>query len=76
MPKKDMGNMENSIDNVIKFSKKLKEKSNVEITNTLDYLNNEFNFNKDIVINLTHKLDKIEELYNIILKEYNSRQNG
>jgi len=71
-----MGNMENSIDNVIKFSKKLKEKSNVEITNTLDYLNNEFNFNKDIVINLTHKLDKIEELYNIILKEYNSRQNG
>jgi len=71
-----MGNMENSIDNVIEFSKKLKEKSNVEITNTLDYLNNEFNFTKDIVINLTHKLDKIEELYTIILKEYNSRQNG
>lgn len=75
MPKKDMDNME-KIENIIEFSKDLKNKSNAEIIQTLDTLNEEFNFTKNVVINLTHNLDKIEELYTIILKEYNTRQNG
>ena len=64
------------IENIIEFSKDLKNKSNAEIIQTLDTLNEEFNFTKNVVINLTHNLDKIEELYTIILKEYNKRQNG
>ena len=64
------------IENIIEFSKDLKNKSNAEIIQTLDTLNEEFNFTKNFVINLTHNLDKIEELYTIILKEYNTRQNG
>ena len=75
MPKKDMDNME-KIENIIEFSKDLKNKTNAEIIQTLDTLNEEFNFTKNVVINLTHNLDKIEELYTIILKEYNTRQNG
>jgi hypothetical protein len=75
LPKKDMDNME-KIENIIEFSKDLKNKSNAEIIQTLDTLNEEFNFTKNVVINLTHNLDKIEELYTIILKEYNTRQNG
>jgi len=75
LPKKDMDNME-KIENIIEFSKDLKNKSNAEIIQTLDTLNEEFNFTKNVVINLTHNLDKIEELYRIILKEYNTRQNG
>ncbi len=75
MPKKDMDKME-KIENIIEFSKDLKNKSNAEIIQTLDTLNEEFNFTKNVVINLTHNLDKIEELYTIILKEYNTRQNG
>lgn len=75
MPKKDMDKME-KIENIIEFSKDLKNKSNAEIIQTLDTLNEEFNFTKNVVINLTHNLDKIEELYTIILKEYNKRQNG
>jgi hypothetical protein len=70
-----MDNME-KIENIIEFSKDLKNKSNAEIIQTLDTLNEEFNFTKNVVINLTHNLDKIEELYTIILKEYNTRQNG
>ena len=75
MPKKDMDNMD-KIENIIEFSKDLKNKTNAEIIQTLDTLNEEFNFTKNVVINLTHNLDKIEELYTIILKEYNTRQNG
>lgn len=75
MLKKDMGNM-NEIENIIEFSKDLKNKTNAQIVETLDTLNEEFNFTKNIVINLTYDLDKIEELYTIILKEYNKRQNG
>ena len=66
----------NKIENIIEFSKDLKNKTNAQIVETLDTLNEEFNFTKNIVINLTYDLDKIEELYTIILKEYNKRQNG
>ncbi len=75
MPKKDMDNMD-KIENIIEFSKDLKNKTNAQIIESLDTLNEEFNVTKNVVINLTHNLDKIEELYTIILKEYNTRQNG
>lgn len=70
-----MDNMD-KIENIIEFSKDLKNKTNVQIIESLDTLNEEFNITKNVVINLTHNLDKIEELYTIILKEYNTRQNG
>ena len=77
MPKKDMDNMEqNKFEDVINFVKNIKEKSNTEITQTLDKLNEDFNYTKVIIIDLTHDLDKIEELYRTILNEYNKRQNG
>ena len=77
MPKKDMDNMENNkFEEVINFVKNIKEKSNLEITQTLDKLSEDFNYTKVIIIDLTHDLDKIEELYKTILNEYNRRQNG
>ena len=75
MPKKDMDNMD-KIENIVEFSKDLKNKTTAQIIESLDTLNEEFNVTKNVVINLTHNLDKIEELYTIILKEYNTRQNG
>jgi oligoribonuclease NrnB/cAMP/cGMP phosphodiesterase (DHH superfamily) len=72
-----MDNMEqNKFEDVINFVKNIKEKSNTEITQTLDKLNEDFNYTKVIIIDLTHDLDKIEELYTTILNEYNKRQNG
>jgi hypothetical protein len=72
-----MDNMEqNKFEEVINFVKNIKEKSNTEITQTLDKLNEDFNYTKVIIIDLTHDLDKIEELYRTILNEYNKRQNG
>ena len=57
------------------FYSNIKDKSNVEITDALDVLSNEFNLVKNEVISLTHKLDSIEEMYGKLLKEYNSRNN-
>jgi hypothetical protein len=72
-----MDNMEqNKFEDVINFVKNIKEKSNVEITQTLDKLSEDFNYTKVIIIDLTHDLDKIEELYRTILNEYNKRENG
>jgi len=72
-----MDNMENNkFEEVINFVKNIKEKSNLEITQTLDKLSEDFNYTKVIIIDLTHDLDKIEELYKTILNEYNKRQNG
>jgi hypothetical protein len=53
----------------------LKDKSNTELAKNLDILNDEFNITKNMVINLTYKLDDIEEVYDLILKEYNKRTN-
>jgi len=66
----------NKFEEVINFVKNIKEKSNLEITQTLDKLSEDFNYTKVIIIDLTHDLDKIEELYKTILNEYNKRQNG
>jgi len=72
-----MDSMENNkFEEVINFVKNIKEKSNLEITQTLDKLSEDFNYTKVIIIDLTHDLDKIEELYKTILNEYNKRQNG
>ena len=74
MLKKDMVNMKNN-ENIIEFCKDIKNKSNIEIINVLDSLTEEFNETKNIVINLTYKLDEIEGAYSKILEEYNSRNN-
>jgi hypothetical protein len=40
----------------------------------MEKLTSEFDFTKENIINSTIYLDKVEELYNNILKEYESRK--
>lgn len=51
-----------------------KSKSNKDLVLALDFLSKEFENTKNLVIDLTKKIDKIESTYNKILKEYESRQ--
>jgi len=51
-----------------------KSKSNKDLVIALDFLSKEFDETKNLVIDLTKKIDKIESTYNKILKEYESRQ--
>ena len=51
-----------------------KSKSNKDLVLALDFLSKEFENKKNLIIDLTKKIDKIESTYNKILKEYESRQ--
>jgi hypothetical protein len=52
-----------------------KNKSNNDLTFALDYLNEDFNNTKQIILQLTNHLDEIELHYNNISEEYKIRKN-
>jgi hypothetical protein len=61
------------LENIISQINNLKNSPNSVIINNLDLLSSEFETTKNNIIQLTYHLDKIEELYNKTLKEYQSR---
>jgi|Laugresu1bdmlbsd_1035121.scaffolds.fasta_scaffold329424_2 hypothetical protein len=50
-----------------------KNQSNKDLEKIMDFISNEFETTKEKVISLTHYLDKLENTYNVILKEHSSR---
>lgn len=63
---------------VTNIIKDYKSSSNKDLIYVMTFIQNDFNLTKETLINLTHHLDKLEIVYNTILKEYESRtkQNG
>ena len=61
-------------ENIIKLQKELKDQPNSKLIEVMDILSTEFDMVKDNIINTTLYLDKVEELYNNILKEFESRK--
>jgi hypothetical protein len=51
-------------------------RSNKDLVNVMERINEEFEKTKQQVINMTYYLDNLEITYNKILKEYQKRQNG
>jgi len=56
--------------------KDYKNSSNKDLTKVMDYINEEFNTTKKNIIDLTYYLDNLEKTYNLILKEYQKRNDG
>jgi hypothetical protein len=54
----------------------LKDLTNTKLVEYLDLLSSDFEFTKDTIIKSTLYLDKVEELYNRVLKVYQERNNG
>jgi hypothetical protein len=52
---------------------KYKNKSNKDLLEVLDFLNEDFNKTKELIIKLTHHLDSTEISYNKVLEEINKR---
>ncbi len=61
------------IKKIIESQHNLKEESNLTLVGYMDKLSSEFDYVKTNIIELTYHLDKVEELYNKVLKEYQSR---
>ena len=61
------------ISEIVKESKNI---PNAKLEETMDKLTSEFETTKNTIIGMSFYLDKLEELYNNLLKEYNERTNG
>jgi hypothetical protein len=61
------------LENIINEQKNLKNIPNLKLVEYMDVLTQDFEMTKQNIINLTHYLDKVEELYENILKEYQLR---
>ena len=61
-------------ENILNLQNNLKELPNTKLVEVMDKLTVTFDLTKENVISLTIYLDKLEELYNNTLKEYQSRK--
>ena len=73
LQKRDNMNKE-EFENILKLQSELKDQPNSKLIEVMDKLTTEFDLTKDTIIKSTLYLDKVEELYNNILNEYQSRK--
>jgi flagellar motility protein MotE (MotC chaperone) len=59
-----------------KVIEKPKKASNKELFDVLNFLNEQFQNNKAMVINITHQMDAIEKDYRKLYSEYENRLKG
>lgn len=70
-------NMKNEkFEEIINEVSNLKDLPNTKLVEYLDLLSSDFEITKESIIKSTLYLDKVEELYNRILKTYQERNNG
>ena len=64
-------NMDPKIFNIIKENK---DRPNRDLETAMNYLNEEFEKTKDLIVKLSKHLDNVEFNYNKVLKEHESRK--
>jgi hypothetical protein len=64
-------NMKN--EEVLEIIKNYKNSSNKDLMGVLDFLKEDFDKTKEIILKLTYHLDSTEDAYNKILEEVNNR---
>ena len=60
---------------VLEIIKDYKNKSNKDLIKAMDLIIQDFEFCKKQIVDLTIQLDKLENTYNTLLKEYDGRRN-
>jgi hypothetical protein len=61
---------------VLNILQNYKNKSNKDLIFVLDFLKNDYEKTKDLIIKLTHHLDTTEQSYNKVFDEVNKRSNN
>ena len=61
---------------VLDILKDYKNKSNKNLTEVMDFLQDDFTKTKDLIIKLTYHLDETEKSYNKVYEEFKKRING
>ena len=60
---------------IIEIIKDYKSSSNKDLKRVMDFVKEDFDLTKEMIIKLTKHLDKLELTYNTIYKEYETRVN-
>ena len=58
---------------VLEIIKDHKDRSNKDLQMAMDFIQEDFKITKESLIKLTHHLDKLENTYNLLYKEYSER---
>ena len=61
---------------VLDILKDYKNKSNKNLTDVMDFLQDDFAKTKDLIIKLTYHLDETEKSYNKVYEEFKKRITG
>ena len=66
-------NKKEKVEKVLSIVNDFKSQSNKDLIFAMDFIQDDFEKTKETLINLTHHLDKLEDTYNLVLKEYENR---
>lgn len=58
---------------ILEIIKEFKERSNKDLQLAMDFIQEDFNVTKESLLKLTHHLDKLENTYNLLYKEFTER---
>ena len=61
---------------VLDILKDYKNKSNKNLTDVMDFLQDDFEKTKDLIVKLTYHMDETEKSYNKVYDEFKKRING
>jgi prefoldin subunit 5 len=68
-------NKKETSEKVLKIVSDYKSQSNKDLIFAMDFIKEDFEKTKESIITLTHHLDKLENTYNLVLNEYEIRNN-
>jgi hypothetical protein len=59
---------------ILDIIKDYKNKSNKDLITAMNHLSEDFEFTKNSILKFSEHLDKLENTYNLLLKEFNNRK--
>ena len=63
-------------DKILEIIKNYKNKSNKDLVTAMEHISKDFEFTKNSILKFSEHLDKLENSYNLLLKEYQTRTNS
>jgi hypothetical protein len=61
-------------DEILKIISERKERSNNDLELAMKFIKADFDYTKENLLKMSEHLDKLENTYNVLLKEYKSRK--
>lgn len=59
---------------ILQIISERKERSNKDLELAMKYIKTDFDYTKDNLLKMSEHLDKLENTYNVLLKEYKTRK--